>query len=349
MGPKFSQHLSVFLVIVASLVSLFLLSSIFWPAHHFPYHTTYPSRKARSDLDHYVNNFTMHHSPTPHTKRAVVFNDYVCKGGKLLDKIRNDPPLKHPWAPDDLQHNGWREHAEDISEYQTAEDLEPILDILGIPHGELDVRPVQWWQDLPFMDSSGHTNTPATGGHYHNDFIRSGNTIIAESNYSPRYQAGPTAEIPPLWRWSDVVWLLWTGEVGEDHAKDLKYIFRTNIITPSTREIMEHIGGVQRNELNLPWPGHTFDMSTDEGKALLATSHGVGLAFLIADHSNVIGRKIPFARIFTMDLTESDEESDSDDSDSQNDSTGVHYYILWELRETPSGILPSTEGRPSGS
>lgn len=127
--------------------------------------------------------------------------------------------------------------------------------------------------------------------------------------------------------------------MGEDHAKDLKYIFRTNIITPSTKEIMEHIGGAQRNELNLPWPGRTFDMSTDEGKALLATPHGVGLAYMIIDHSNVIGRKIPFARIFTMDLTESDEESDSEmgqGTDSKSDLTGVHYYILWELRDITS-------------
>lgn len=166
MGPRFSHSLPVFLVIVISLISFFLLPISFLPAKYVPYHS---SRRAiyahsakevaaKSNADGYTHNSTIHRSLIPHAKRAVVFNDYVCKGAKLLDKIHNDPPLKHSWAPDDLQHNGWRAHPEDISEYQTAEDLEPILDTLGIPHGELDVRPVQWWQDLPFMDSSGHTN-----------------------------------------------------------------------------------------------------------------------------------------------------------------------------------------------
>ncbi|KAL8648497.1 MAG: hypothetical protein Q9210_004954 [Variospora velana] len=275
MGPRFSYRLPCLLVIVVSLLSLLFLPSVFSSVQYVPYHSSgrglYAHSTgevaANSNDDRYVRNSTIHCSPLLHAKRAVIFNDYVFKGDKLLDKIRNDPPLKHSWAPDDLQYNGWREHPENISEYETAEDLEPILDLLGIPHGELDVRPVQWWQ-----------KTPATGGHYHDDFIRSGNTIIVESSYSPRHQAGTAAKIPPLWRWSDIVWLLWTGEVGEDHAKDLRYIFRTNIITPSTREIMEHIAGVQQDELNLPRPGRTFDMSTDEGKALLAIPHGVGLA-----------------------------------------------------------------------
>lgn len=77
-------------------------------------------------------------------------------------------------------------------------------------------------------------------------------------------------------------------------------------------------------------------MSTREGKALLATPHGVGLAYLIADHSDILGRKIPYAHVFTLDLSES-----GSDSESEVEPEPDFYYILWELRDTISGNLSS--------
>lgn len=324
-----------------------------------------------------------------HSKRGISaeeFNAYVCKGERYLDTILHGQPLKHHWGPEDLQ-NGWTDRThQDVIEYQGPEDLAPIMEQLGIPHSDIDIHRQQWYQDRPFMDSSGHANTvshillgfkkssflwhypsllqrrsgsfrplpislhyckdtltsarfqPATGGHYHNDFIPNGNTIISESNYSPRFKVGPNAEVPPLWRWSDIIWLLWTGEKGEEEAHQLRYIFHTAITTNTTRHVMEYIGGVQQDRLSLLWPGRGFNMSSREGRALLATPHGAGITYLIADHSDVLGRKVPYARIFTMDLTESDSDSEvGSGSKGEVESEPDHYYISWEIRNATSG------------
>ncbi len=117
--------------------------------------------------------------------------------------------------------------------------------------------------------------------------------------------------------------------MGEERAKKLRYIFQANIVTQSTKDIMERVAGIQRGKLNVPWPGRTFDMSTEEGQALLATSPGVGVAYMIKDHNDVLGRKIPFAGIFTIERPR--------ESGSRSRPVEADYHILWELRDTISG------------
>lgn len=39
------------------------------------------------------------------------------------------------------------------------------------------------------------------------------------------------------------------------------------------------------------WPGTTFDMTTDEGKAILATPNGAGVAWWLIDHKSQLGVK----------------------------------------------------------
>lgn len=92
--------------------------------------------------------------------QADDFNTYVCKGDVLLGMILHGEPLKHHWGPGDLQ-NGWtkRGYQGDVMEYRTPEDLAPILEELGIPHGDFDIHLQQWYQDRPFTDSSGYANT----------------------------------------------------------------------------------------------------------------------------------------------------------------------------------------------
>lgn len=192
-----------------------------------------------------------------------------------------------------------------------------------------------------------------TTGYYRNAFIPHAlrGTIIASRNYSPRTQVQPpTAEVPPLNRWSDIVWILWTRTAGSQAGK-LRYIFRDGIANDVTRAIIDHITDSDPGAFRSPWPGKPFDMRTDFGKALLGTPHGIGVAFLIADHSDVLGRKIPLARIFTADDYEdrrrqtpgdrsnsgiSSEDTSSEGSGS-NDDYNFPYYLLWELRDTATG------------
>lgn len=188
----------------------------------------------------------------------------------------------------------------------------------------------------------------ATGGYYRNALIPHAlrGTIIAERNYSPRTQVEPpNAEVPPLHRWSDMVWILWTRAAGA-RASKLRFILRDGVANGVTRAIIDHVTESKDGEFRSPWPGRTFDMRTDDGKALLGTPHGIGVAYIVADHSDVLGRKIPFARVFTAeyddDIKDRKRQTISDD---EGDGYDFQYYILWELRDTATGDRPPTNTR----
>ncbi|KAL8933167.1 MAG: hypothetical protein Q9216_006493 [Gyalolechia sp. 2 TL-2023] len=299
-------------------------------------------------------------------KRAVNYRSYVCKGDVALGMIIQDPPATQTWTQQDLTNNGWTT-VNDVKE--VSADLLPALQGLGVPHAPDRIHPVFADQQNPYTDRNGHPNTPPTQGFYHSKYIPDANkgAIISEASFSPRFKAGPTGEIPRLNRWSDIVWFLWAREAGEQ-AKNLRYVFRDKINNDETRGIIDKIHQLDEHPdtLDLPWPGHTYDMRTDDGKALLGSPHGIGLAYLIRDHSDVLGRKIPFAHVFTVSNAppslsgsegeesessseESEEEesesSESSESSSDSGSSGGppvyrwNYYVVWELRDTARGDL----------
>ncbi|KAL8760815.1 MAG: hypothetical protein Q9184_003019 [Pyrenodesmia sp. 2 TL-2023] len=254
--------------------------------------------------------------------------------------ITNKAPSTRVWTQQDID-NAWQTRR---IAGRTSLDLDTPLNELGIPHTERDVQAYFADQDVPFTDQHGRQNTRATGGYYRNAFIPHPlrGTIIAERNYSPRTQVDPpTAEVPPLHRWSDMVWIFWTRAAGAQ-ASNLRFIFRHGVANGVTRAIIDHVTGSKDGEFRSPWPGRTFDMRADDGKALLGTPHGIGVAYLIADHSDVLGRKIPFARVFTAEDDENLEDrrrqitSDIDGDDGDD----FQYYILWELRDTTTGDGP---------
>ena len=80
----------------------------------------------------------------------------------------------------------------------------------------------------------------------------------------------------------------------------------------------------------------------------MATSHGQGVAYLLKDHSDVLGRRVPVARVFTVaggvvdgseGALDDDFDGDSDDGDDFDDEDFLYYYILWELRDAGSPPL----------
>ena len=137
--------------------------------------------------------------------------------------------------------------------------------------------------------------------------------IIAISNASPAYcvniGANPPltgeallAKIPPLNRWSDVVWTLWQHTAGKALAPSLQYIFRDKVVSADSKHIMDIVMGntsPEPDQLEAPFPGKTFDVDSDEGAALLGTPHGTGIAYLLIDHADTLGKRHIRITIFT--------------------------------------------------
>ncbi|KAL8835306.1 MAG: hypothetical protein Q9170_003361 [Blastenia crenularia] len=259
-------------------------------------------------------------------KRAeidVTYTNLVCKAAVLIGRISAAPPIANVYTREDLRYNGW--DYRDDGFFSPNDNIIPALRDLEIPHSINDAKYVQLTQSEEFrIRRKGKKRYPPTGGHYDSSYILSDekSTIIASNNQSPEKAATGNQRIPELFRWSDLVWYTWSKIAG-DQAKKLRYIIQESITTTSTRRIMEYVEGIhdKPDTLNLPWPGHALDLRSDRGRALLATPHGVGLAWMIADHSNVLGRKYPVVCYFTAPglgvLSKSE----------------VEYFMIWQLRD----------------
>ncbi|KAL4765635.1 uncharacterized protein BDW70DRAFT_156113 [Aspergillus foveolatus] len=98
--------------------------------------------------------------------------------------------------------------------------------------------------------------------------------VTAEDNESPKQ---PGSQYPPLYQLSDVYFLEWMRQANNSpRSKRLKYFLRFHIVNLNTVNI---IRGATGNNVKT-WPGDMFDIrTTDEGKALLRTPNGVGVAY----------------------------------------------------------------------
>lgn len=132
-------------------------------------------------------------------------------------------------------------------------------------------------------------------------------------NYSPVYMLqtvlmedeghipdGWEAMLPNVSRWSDVVWILWKYMAGAERAHTLKYIFRHEVATKFTRQVMALcVGGVDPETGHLPrWPGRTFRLGSDEFQAVLGTPHSRSIVYLLTQHP----RELPFISIDSITI-----------------------------------------------
>ena len=77
-----------------------------------------------------------------------------------------------------------------------------------------------------------------------------------------------------------------------------RYVFRHDINTPETREIMERAVGAKAEELDADWPGHVFTLPNNTYAALLGTPHGKGVVHLLTQHASGLHHHLHYARCF---------------------------------------------------
>ena len=143
--------------------------------------------------------------------------------------------------------------------------------------------------------------------------------LVAESNSTPATMKNPWLSIdsvssvsgglPELSHWSDVAFLQWKS-LGTSTASlnntipELKVVFRSNIVNTVTQDVCEHIVGKLRakraeeqgageiDEKWFPtWPGVSFGVEEEEARALCGTPNGKGVLWMLAQHSEELGRK----------------------------------------------------------
>ncbi|KAL8767558.1 MAG: hypothetical protein Q9209_005975 [Squamulea sp. 1 TL-2023] len=105
--------------------------------------------------------------------------------------------------------------------------------------------------------------------------------------------------IPTLNRLSDVLWYMWNTVTNEPNS--LRYIGREGIINTATKTIVDEIFVKAVGTIMVPWPGISYGLNTDEGKALLGTPNGVAIAWMLIDRYRELGKREVRVRIWTVE------------------------------------------------
>jgi hypothetical protein len=71
----------------------------------------------------------------------------------------------------------------------------------------------------------------------------------------------------------------------------IKYIFRLSVQSVRTYPILNKIMAKLGRSGYDAWPGVTFDIESEEGKAILGTPNGAGTAWLLIQRKKELGRR----------------------------------------------------------
>ncbi|RDW59246.1 hypothetical protein BP5796_12170 [Coleophoma crateriformis] len=183
-------------------------------------------------------------------------------------------------------------------------------------------------QDYSVAVGGVATNFEGSQGYYASTVnVRTG-LFVAEDNFSPSEMIKqnpswytPNQPPPALNNWADVTFLQWytaakvsggSNNAILKRARSLKYFVRYHIINAESQGIIDH--ALQNVGATLqPWPnGHTFPMTTDEGKAILGSPNGRGVAFFLYQHKTVLGIKtVDSVTIFSTTGKDSDSHDET--------------------------------------
>lgn len=132
--------------------------------------------------------------------------------------------------------------------------------------------------------------------HYTNVVNPKSGAFIFDSNYSPTYAKSTNGkgDIPDLDTASDIAYFQWRDGClsGGDDPKSLKVIFRSHIVYNKTFQIvMEALRRAKYTQVP-EWDQRiTFKMDTDEGLAILGSTHGASTAWMLIQHKEELGLK----------------------------------------------------------
>jgi hypothetical protein len=112
-------------------------------------------------------------------------------------------------------------------------------------------------------------------------------------------KAGPLMDIapvyisPPLQHWSEVAFLqyLSTFAFPPPQPLPLKAVFRVQIQNVETYTLLQKVIEKHGHDTYLEWPGVSFEAESEEGRAILGTPNGSGVAWMLVQHKKQFGGK----------------------------------------------------------
>ncbi|KAK0990662.1 hypothetical protein LTR54_012022 [Friedmanniomyces endolithicus] len=151
-------------------------------------------------------------------------------------------------------------------------------------------------------------NTPygMTGAYYENQLNPVGGILLSMFNFGPEYMLhakGTSGPPPPMKRLSDVLWFQWVDacRVFGVHVNNIRYFYQQQVSDELTEAIMDVVIEMPDQEVRA-WPGVDYYMDDpgvngDIGKALLGSPNGHAVAFFLAQHAALIGRRLTVDKV----------------------------------------------------
>ncbi|KAL8888399.1 MAG: hypothetical protein Q9215_004157 [Flavoplaca cf. flavocitrina] len=173
----------------------------------------------------------------------------------------------------------------------------------------------------------GNNHWQATKSEYRAYYLPFHGTILTIT-YWVKKRGVPDNEIqqhiPKLHQLSDAAWEVWKAVT--DQPQTLRFLARDGIRNRITIPLLDYLFKRDRNSLEIPWDLRlTFRLDSDEGKALLATPHGIAVAWLLIHHHEKLGSRDPRVSIFQVE---------------------GHRCMIWEL--IPEGEKSTFDGYKAG-
>jgi hypothetical protein len=128
---------------------------------------------------------------------------------------------------------------------------------------------------------------------------------VADTNLSPLHagplSGPPTNTPPPLHHWSDVAFLQYASTFPSPPPSPLplNYICRITIQNIETYTLLQKVIEKHGHDTYFEWPGLSFEAESEEGKAILGTPSGSGVAWMLGQRKKEFGgREVERVTVF---------------------------------------------------
>jgi hypothetical protein len=247
--------------------------------------------------------------PTPEkTQEAFTYSSAVSKGERMHALTLQDSCASSTYLQQsDLAPWGWSRSTLPYDFISISNDIRKLITACAHSSGGTrdDLHATVGTSDMHDEDVTVNgVEYPSTMAHIFSTLNPKAGLFIAQVNTTPENMLSQaerksnTSKIPELKRWSDVAFLQWKDLSVDGVVPNLKFVGRVFIHNDITRTVLKTVlANIRRKKSvgdeHLPqWPGVTFTMESDEGKALLGTPNGSGVAWLLAQHKKELGHKI---------------------------------------------------------
>ncbi|KAF2016664.1 hypothetical protein BU24DRAFT_451148 [Aaosphaeria arxii CBS 175.79] len=235
-------------------------------------------------------------------KDSEVSNFVPGIGGSAESQWRN---------PQDIADWGWtRANSVYFRDFERGKPDTTFLSAIGASSRRQHEGGPNWLHGWEHTTETVHDGVtyPSTAGMYCTIMNVDDGVMIGWSRWAPSYagqhmKSPPVYTFPKLARWSDMAYIDWVQHANarQKPASNIQYFANLNIINDLTESIIEFVfdsPNLQDDCASFSWERRvSYPMDSEEGKALLASPNGNGIAWFLLQHKSTFGERTTVDRV----------------------------------------------------